>query len=111
MFAPYRSVARLQGIVPAVGRPRKSVVCTPENCLNALIAASRSSSLESPTRSSWRTCSLGVAGIAQQMLDLQMTLQTDVRCKTRMVNPNLTAGSSAVYHPLTVEDGLGAGAM
>lgn len=91
MFAPYRSAARLQGIVPAAGRPRKSVVCTLESCLNALIAASRSSSPELPTRSSWRTCSLGVAGIAQQTLDL-------------------TAGSSAVYHPLTVEAGLAVGA-
>ena len=51
-----------------------------------------------------RACSLGWAGIAQQKIDLQMNLQTGVRCMARMVSSNLTAGTRTVYHPLTGDD-------
>ena len=36
------------------------------------------------------------------MLDLQMNVQTVARCTARMVIPNLTACTPAVYHPSTV---------
>ncbi len=51
------------------------------------------------------TCSPGQAGIAQQTLDLQVTVQTGSRCMARTENSNLTAYTPAADHPLIV-DGL-----
>lgn len=103
MFAPYCS-ARLQGIDSAGGCPRKSAECTRGSFLSAPIEAVRSSSLAWPKTRSLRACSLaGLAGIAQQMVDLQLNLQTDGRCMARTESSNLTADIPAVYHPLTVE--------
>jgi hypothetical protein len=69
------------------------------------IEADRSWTLEWQRSSRWQACSLGWAGIAQQTLDLQRSLQTGARgMASRMESSNLTAGTRTVYHPLTGDD-------
>lgn len=65
----------------------------------------RSLSLESRKTRSWRACIPDQRGIAQQMLDLQSCLQTDVRYSARKVSSNLTADTpvAVVWRPLAVE--------
>ena len=112
MFAPFQRAhpLHLLGNDSAVRR-RTTAECTQGTSLSAQTVAVRIRSSGSRRTKSSQTCSLDWADIAQQMLDLQMTLQIDARCTARKVNSNLTAGIPAAYHPLT-EDGLGAaGAM
>ena len=111
MFAPYQRARSLHWLdSDAAGRRRMTVGCTLGRSRSAQTAAGRTlSSASQKTRSS-TTCSPGPAGTAQQMLDLQVNLQTDVPCTARMVSSNLTAGIPAAYHPWTV-DGLVGGAM
>jgi hypothetical protein len=107
-FAPYQRahLSHLLGSGSAAGRCRTAAECTLGTSLNAQTAAGRTRSWASRRQSSWRTCSLDRAGIAQQTLDLQTTLQTEVRYTARKVSSNLAAGIPAAYHPWTV-DGLG----
>lgn len=110
MFAPCRTVclARLADSGLA-GRRRNRAGCIPGTSLNAPTEAEdRNSSLASRRRKSWWACIPGQRGIAQQMLDLQKFLQTDVRYSARTVSSNLTADTPVVvWRPLAVAAGLG----
>lgn len=105
MFAPY-----LLGSCDFACRLGTIAQCTLERTQSVPIAVDCSRSLASRWTRSSTTCSLGRCDTAQQTLDLQMTLQTDARCRARMVSSNLAVGNLAVYHPLTAGD-LVAGAM
>jgi hypothetical protein len=108
MFAPCLDdrLVRQAGSA-AVDRRRMNAECTLGTTLIApSVEDHRTSNLVSQKTRSSKTCSLDRPGTAQQMLDLQKVLQTVVRCSARMVSSNLTAGTPAVYHPLTAV-GLG----
>ena len=110
-FAPSQR-AQLSHWLGSVAVVRLSIFgCTLETSLSAQIAvADRTLSSALRTKRSSETCSPGPAGIAQQTLDLQMTVQTDARGIARVECSNLTAYTPAVYHPYAVVDLVG-GAM
>lgn len=107
MFAPWLRdcLVRLIGSGWA-GLLRIRAGCTRGRSLNAPTGEeSRNLSLALRKTKSWRACSPGQRGTAQQMLDLQSCLQTDVRYSARKVSSNLTADTPAVvvWRPLAAE--------
>jgi len=111
MFAPWLRdcLVRLIGSGWADLR-RTNAECTRGRSLNAPTEEEfRNLSLVSRKTRSWRACiPVDQRGTAQQMLDLQNCLQTDVRYSARKVSSNLTADTPAVvvWRPLAVEDVL-----
>jgi hypothetical protein len=109
MFAPWLRgcLVRLIGSGWA-GLLRSRAGCTLGTILNALTEAGfRNLSLALRKTRSWRACNPGQRGTAQQMLDLQNCLQTDVRYSARRVSSNLTADTPVVvWRPLAAEVGL-----
>lgn len=102
MFAPYPRARRGHRMSSGLaGRPRTSAGCTLGTIQSVPTVAGRTRSLASRMRRSSTACSLVQVCIAQQMLDLQMNLQTDARCTARKVSANLAASIRPVYHPLT----------
>jgi len=106
MFAPCPRV-RLgsQGSVVVVDLRRTNVGCIPgtnQSAPTEVVGRIRSWAWRKTGSS--MTCSLGPAGIAQQTLDLQATVQTGSRCMARTESSNLTAYTPAADHPLTVDD-------
>ena len=107
MFAPWLGdcLVRLIGSGWAV-LLRNHAGCTRGTSLNAPTGEEfRNLSLALRRTKSWRACIPGRRGTAQQMLDLQSCLQTDVRYSARKVSSNLTADTPVVvvWRPLAAE--------
>lgn len=112
MFAPYRRDHCAQWARNGfVGCLRRSVGCILGTIQSAPTEGARSLSWVSRRRKRSRACSLGRECIAQQTLDLQVSLQNAVRCTARMVSSDLTARICSRPWAGPVGAGLGASGM